>query len=59
MTLIALLGAISKIFYDKMDHVLKRIEDILISDKAQEKDIENLKEDIKGHEVRITKLENK
>ena len=58
ITLISLLGAISKIFYDKMDHVLRRIEQILLSDKAQEKDIENMKEDIRDHETRISKLEN-
>jgi polyhydroxyalkanoate synthesis regulator phasin len=59
ITLITLLGYIGKVFYDKMEDVLKRIEQILLSDVSQKKDIENLKEDMEDHETRITHLENK
>lgn len=59
ITLISLLGAISKIFYDKMEDLLKRIEQILLSDVSQKKDIESVQDDIKDHETRITNLENK
>jgi hypothetical protein len=57
ITLITLLGYIGKVFYDKMEDVLKRIEQILLSDVGQKKDIENLKEDLEDHEIRITSLE--
>jgi len=57
ITLITLLGYIGKIFYDKLEETLKRIEDILLSDVGQKKDIEGIKEDVKDHEVRITYLE--
>ena len=57
ITLIGLLGTIGKIFYDKMEETLKRIEQILLSDVRQIKDIEGIKEDVKDHETRITSLE--
>lgn len=53
-----LVAFVSKIFLTKMDRFDKKIERILMSDVALNKDIENIKEDIKHHEVRITKLEN-
>jgi hypothetical protein len=53
-----LVAFVSKIFLSKMDRFDKKIERILMSDVALTKDVENIKEDIKDHEVRITKLEN-
>jgi hypothetical protein len=53
-----LVAFVSKIFLTKMDRFDKKIERILMSDVALTKDVENIKEDIKDHEVRITKLEN-
>jgi len=53
-----LVAFVSKIFLTKMDRFDKKIERILMSDVALNKDVENIKEDIKDHEVRITKLEN-
>lgn len=53
-----LVAFVSKIFLTKMDRFDKKIERILMSDVALNKDVENIKEDIKHHEVRITKLEN-
>lgn len=58
ITLITLLGYIGKVFYDKIEDVLKRIEQILLSDVGQAKDIQKNTEDIKDHESRITTLEN-
>jgi len=53
-----LVAFVSKIFLSKMDRFDKKIERILMSDVSLNKDVENIKEDIKDHEVRITKLEN-
>lgn len=53
-----LVAFVSKIFLTKMDRFDKKIERILMSDVALNKDVENIKDDIKDHEVRITKLEN-
>jgi hypothetical protein len=53
-----LVAFVSKIFLTKMDRFDKKIERILMSDVALNKDVENIKEDIKDHEVRINKLEN-
>lgn len=53
-----LVAFVSKIFLTKMDRFDKKIERILMSDVALNKDVENIKEDIKDHETRITKLEN-
>jgi hypothetical protein len=53
-----LVAFVSKIFLSKMDRFDKKIERILMSDVALNKDVENIKDDIKDHEVRITKLEN-
>ena len=53
-----LVAFVSKIFLSKMDRFDKKIERILMSDVALNKDVETIKEDIKDHEVRITKLEN-
>lgn len=53
-----LVAFVSKLFLTKIDRFDKKIERILMSDVALNKDVENIKEDIKHHEVRITKLEN-
>lgn len=59
VTLIALFGAISKIFYNKLEDLLKRIEQILLSDVGQKKDLEEHEKRIENHEIRITSLEKK
>ena len=59
VTLITLLGYIGKVFYDKMEDVLKRIEQILLSDVSQKNDIKNVQDDLHEHEERITALEKK
>lgn len=55
---IALISYVSKRMIDKMDLFEKTIQDILLSDLANKKDIESLKTDVKDHEVRIQKLES-
>lgn len=57
VTLITLLGYIGKVFYDKIEDVLKRIEQILLADVGQAKDIQKNTEEIRDHEIRITTLE--
>ena len=56
--LIALSGYIGKMIIGKIDKFEQTIQDILINDMADKKDIENIKEDVKNHETRITNLEN-
>jgi len=53
----ALVAFVSNIFLKKMDRFEKKIEQILMSDVAINKDIEVIKSDIDNHETRITKLE--
>lgn len=52
-----LVAFVSNIFLRKMDRFEKKIEQILMSDVAINKDIEVMKSDIDNHETRITKLE--
>jgi hypothetical protein len=52
-----LVAFVSNIFLKKMDRFEKKIEQILMSDVAINKDIEVMKSDIDNHETRITKLE--
>jgi hypothetical protein len=52
-----LVAFVSNIFIKKMDRFEKKIEQILMSDVAINKDIEVIKSDIDNHETRITKLE--
>lgn len=59
VALITLLGYIGKVFYDKMEEALGKIEQILMDDVGQKKDIESIKEDVCDHETRITKLEER
>jgi len=55
----ALVAFVSNIFLKKIDRFEKKIEQILLSDVAINKDIEVIKIDIVDHEVRITNLETK
>jgi hypothetical protein len=55
----ALVAFVSNIFIKKIDRFEKKIEQILLSDVAINKDIEVMKTDIVDHEVRITHLETK
>jgi len=57
--ILAMIGFVSNIFIKKMDRFEKKIEQILMSDVAINKDIEVIKSDIDDHEVRITNLEIK
>lgn len=52
-----LVAFVSNIFIKKMDRFEKKIEQILMSDVAINKDIEVIKSDIDNHETRITNLE--
>ena len=54
-----LVAFVSNIFLRKMDRFEKKIEQILMSDVAINKDIEIIKSDIDNHENRITNLETK
>lgn len=54
-----LVAFVSNIFIKKMDRFEKKIEQILLSDVAINKDIEVIKSDIDDHETRITNLETK
>jgi hypothetical protein len=55
----ALVAFVSNMFLKKIDRFEKKIEQILLSDVAINKDIEVIKTDIVDHEVRITHLETK
>jgi len=55
----ALVAFVSNVFIKKIDRFEKKIEQILLSDVAINKDIEVMKIDIVDHEVRITNLETK
>jgi hypothetical protein len=55
----ALVAFVSNIFLKKIDRFEKKIEQILLSDVAINKDIDVIKSDIDNHEVRITNLEIK
>ena len=57
--LIALLGYMGRSLYEKIEHLIEEIRLIMLSDVANKKDIEYLKESVNDHEERITKLENK
>ena len=59
MAIFSLVAFVSNIFIKKMDRFEKKIEQILMSDVAINKDIEVIKSDIDDHEIRITNLETK
>ena len=55
---ITMLGYLGKRMIEKLDAFESAVQDILISDIANKKDIEALKEDVRDHEERLVKLEN-
>jgi len=57
--ILAMIGFVSNIFIKKLDRFEKKIEQILMSDVAINKDIDVMKSDIDNHEIRITHLETK
>lgn len=59
MAIFSLVAFVSNIFIKKMDRFEKKIEQILLSDVAINKDIDVMKIDIENHETRITNLETK
>jgi hypothetical protein len=54
---IALIGFLGKELVKRLDRFEKIVQGILMSDVAVSKDLEKLKEDVKDHENRISKLE--
>lgn len=54
---IALIGFVSNQFIKRLDRFEKIVQNILMSDVAVGKDIEQLKNDVKDHENRISNLE--
>lgn len=54
---ISLIIFVAKLFIDKMNRFEKIVQSILLSDVGLKKDIENIKDDLKDHEIRISKLE--
>lgn len=59
MAIFGLVAFVSNIFIKKLDRFERKIEQILMSDVAINKDIEVMKSDIDNHETRITNLETK
>lgn len=57
VTLIALLGFIGKVFYEKLEEFADKIQQILLEDIKSNKNIERLDEITNDHEKRISKLE--
>lgn len=55
--LIALISWLAKRLIDKIDRFEQTVQDILMSDVVNKKEIEGLKDDVKDHEIRISKLE--
>ena len=54
---IALISFVSKRVIDKLDAFEKKVQDILLSDVSNKKDIEVIKSDLKVYDKRISKLE--
>lgn len=54
---IALIGYVSNQFIKRLDRFERIVQGILMSDVAVSKDIEQIKEDVKDHEIRISQLE--
>jgi hypothetical protein len=54
---IALIGYVSNQFIKRLDRFERIVQGILMSDVAVNKDLEQLKSDVKDHENRITQLE--
>jgi hypothetical protein len=54
---IALIGFVSNQFIKRLDRFERIVQGILMSDVAVNKDIDQLKSDVKDHETRISNLE--
>lgn len=59
MILIGLLAYMGKVIYEKIETLIDEIRTIMLSDVANKKDIEVLKEKTEDHEERISNLEHK
>lgn len=57
--LIALIAYMGKVIYEKIEKLIEEIRTIMLSDIANKKDIERLKEKAEEHEERIFNLETK
>ena len=57
--IIALLSFIGGMLYKKLEQFAKTIQDILVSDMEDKKDIERIDYTLDEHHERIGKLENK
>jgi len=55
--LIAIIGYIGKMLIGKIVKFEQTVQNILLSDVSNKKDIERLKDDVSDHEVRIVRLE--
>jgi len=54
---ISLIIFVAKLFIQKLDKFERIVQSILLSDVGLKKDIEIIKDDLKDHEIRISKLE--
>lgn len=54
---ISLIIFVAKLFIQKLDKFERIVQSILLSDVGLKKDIEIIKDDLKDHETRISKLE--
>ena len=57
VALIGIIGFIGKKMISKIDRFEKVVQEILLNDVADRKDIEYMKDSLDDHEVRITQLE--
>lgn len=55
---IGLIVFVSKMFISRLDRFEKIVQSILLSDVSMKKDIEKMADEIKDHEIRISKLES-
>jgi len=55
--LIALVGGIAKIFYDKFEVFSKKFEALLINEVKHDGNIQQLRKEVDDHEERISEIE--
>ncbi len=55
--LIALVGGVAKIFYDKFETFSKKFESMLIKEIQHDGSIQQLRKDVDDHEERISEIE--
>lgn len=55
--LIALVGVIAKIFYDKFETFSEKFEKVLIKEVQHDGSINQLRKDVDDHEERISEIE--